>query len=282
MKNIETEEDIDSLVGLNFEQLLQRMVNQADAIRTGAVRVGNGEPYRGDEERLTGASSFAKALATRLKTEHVHGEIKAVMVAVKAAVNTREREPFIDLPEEIPEIDPATFQALKELSETPKITFADHAKALQEEVRLARVEAALDFLLKRRTKSKEEVVNESLEVSMANLPEGMAFTTPLYDALVGSLEGLFSGALGFTPEADVVLQAEQAAHIAGFRDDLRTLTLTLADVAALASDDRQRQHEELLSQSAAHFETNREREDRATANILAALQSIASSFQQRG
>lgn len=85
MRNITTEEDIDSLVGLSFEQLLQRMVDQADAIRVGSDRVTANCGSVADGQRLTGASIFAKALADRLSQEYMLGRIEAVE-ALKAFV----------------------------------------------------------------------------------------------------------------------------------------------------------------------------------------------------
>lgn len=238
MKNTTTETDICSLVGLTFTQLLHRMVEQADAIQQGAVRVGSGESFTSDEERFTGALRFAKALATRLETEHTHGEITAIRKAVADALTKKANAEFINLPEDDSETDPATLQALKELGETPKISFAAHAKALQDEVRAAQIKAALEFIERRKPFEGQLITDipqsdidaELAESRSEKLPEGLNFVTPLYDSLVASLQGLF-GALGLISETNVVLQAEQAAHIAGLRDDLRTLTLTLTEIA---------------------------------------------------
>jgi hypothetical protein len=316
--NITIEKDIDSLVRLSFEQLLYRMIKQADAIREGAVRVENGEPYLADEQRLTGASVFAKALAERLKMEHTQGELVAIRDAVLNAISDKptvqqvadavERvitkrgllPEFIDLPKDIPEIDPATLAALKELAPTTD-GLKWKLKEAEESLRQNQIKAALDFIRKERpaTSADEEplFIGSSYDTAAAAamssyLPEGTVFDTPLYDALVGSLQELFQS-LGLTPETAVVLRAEQASHIAGLRDDLRTLTITLTALQAKQSADARdlsdslrsdliQHHENDMTLREQHFELIREREQANAANVIEELQNIAQTFRNVG
>jgi len=103
MIDFTTEEDIKKLSGLTFDQLLEQMIEHADAVRVGADRFIEGTAVTADEQRLKGISSFMKSLAGRLSREFKLGQ-QAAIKAARAAVDIEKLKKrgvsFINLPEE--------------------------------------------------------------------------------------------------------------------------------------------------------------------------------------
>lgn len=148
------------------------------------------------------------------------------------------------------------------------MTFEDEAEHRTEAGRIGRAQALAEAREAEREFAKDfvagKVRSEDVLTKLANekmsvdalaelLPEDIVFDTPLYDALVASLQSLF-GSLGLTPEANVLLQGEQAAHLAGIRDEIRTLTRTIAAVADTREQSEYERHAETMKIQAAILE----------------------------